>query len=227
MKMFKALTASVVMAAAVMAASASQASTLISDFTLDGSSSGLKGDAPYGQVTVDDAGGVLAFTVTLDDGLKFRKAPDSNHYSFSFNLGGQAATISDLADNGTGTFTAVRGSVNQSPFGTFQLAVDCTSSTCSKGYSDKSPDILTFTVSAATALTVDDLTKSSKGEYFAADVADWKGHTGNIGANIVSITRTSTPGAVPEPATWAIMLMGFGGLGAMLRQRRGMALIRA
>jgi len=27
-------------------------------------------------------------------------------------------------------------------------------------------------------------------------------------------------GAVPEPATWAMMLMGFGGLGAMLRSRR-------
>jgi hypothetical protein len=226
MKMFKALTASVVMAAAVLGASASQASTLISNFTLDGSSSGLKGDAPYGQVTVDDAGGKLAFTVTLDDGLKFRQAPDHNHYSFSFNLDGLPATISDIADNGTGTFTAVNGSVNQSPFGTFQLAVDCTSN-CSKGYSMWSADTLTFTVSAATALTVDDLTKSSKGDYFAADVTDWRGDTGNIGAKAVSITRTSTPGAVPEPATWAIMLMGFGGLGAMLRQRRAMALVRA
>lgn len=28
-------------------------------------------------------------------------------------------------------------------------------------------------------------------------------------------------GGVPEPATWAMMLMGFGGLGVMLRRRRG------
>ena len=27
-------------------------------------------------------------------------------------------------------------------------------------------------------------------------------------------------GAVPEPASWALMLMGFGGMGAMLRRRR-------
>jgi hypothetical protein len=31
-------------------------------------------------------------------------------------------------------------------------------------------------------------------------------------------------GAVPEPASWALMLMGFGGLGAMLRRRRRAAL---
>ena len=27
-------------------------------------------------------------------------------------------------------------------------------------------------------------------------------------------------GSVPEPATWGLMIMGFGGLGAMLRRRR-------
>jgi hypothetical protein len=41
------------------------------------------------------------------------------------------------------------------------------------------------------------------GDYFAADDLD----------------VTVTPG-VPEPATWALMLMGFGGLGALLRRRR-------
>lgn len=29
------------------------------------------------------------------------------------------------------------------------------------------------------------------------------------------------PGGVPEPATWAMMLFGFGGIGALLRRRRG------
>ena len=32
------------------------------------------------------------------------------------------------------------------------------------------------------------------------------------------------PGGVPEPATWAMMLVGFGGLGAVMRRRRAVAL---
>lgn len=32
-----------------------------------------------------------------------------------------------------------------------------------------------------------------------------------------------TGGAVPEPATWALMIMGFGGAGALIRQRRRQA----
>jgi hypothetical protein len=35
-----------------------------------------------------------------------------------------------------------------------------------------------------------------------------------------------TPG-VPEPAAWAMMLLGFGGLGAVLRRRRGQAVLTA
>ena len=37
------------------------------------------------------------------------------------------------------------------------------------------------------------------------------------------LTTFSGPG-VPEPASWAMMLMGFGGLGAVLRRRRPVAL---
>jgi hypothetical protein len=33
-------------------------------------------------------------------------------------------------------------------------------------------------------------------------------------------TGTDTGGAVPEPTAWALMLLGFAGLGAMLRRRR-------
>jgi hypothetical protein len=35
-----------------------------------------------------------------------------------------------------------------------------------------------------------------------------------------SPTITLTGVGVPEPATWAMMILGFGGVGAVMRQRR-------
>ena len=32
------------------------------------------------------------------------------------------------------------------------------------------------------------------------------------------------PGAVPEPTTWALMILGFGGVGAAIRRRARIAL---
>ena len=40
---------------------------------------------------------------------------------------------------------------------------------------------------------------------------------------LISYTLFS-PSAVPEPAAWALMLLGFGGLGAVLRRKRAMAM---
>jgi len=45
---------------------------------------------------------------------------------------------------------------------------------------------------------------------------------GNFSVNSLNIA-----GVIPEPATWALMLVGFGGLGAALRSRRRMAAVSA
>lgn len=47
--------------------------------------------------------------------------------------------------------------------------------------------------------------------------------TGGNGANVVVYAGVGAPvlqGGVPEPAAWALMLMGFGGIGAMIRRRK-------
>jgi opacity protein-like surface antigen len=47
------------------------------------------------------------------------------------------------------------------------------------------------------------------------------GDSGVLTATVSAITNTPpATGGVPEPATWAMMLTGFGGLGAVLRRRR-------
>jgi hypothetical protein len=38
-----------------------------------------------------------------------------------------------------------------------------------------------------------------------------------------SVLTFDAPGGVPEPATWAMMIAGFGGVGAMIRSRRRIA----
>ena len=51
------------------------------------------------------------------------------------------------------------------------------------------------------------------------DVDNFAQNGGNpTGLNVQFLS--STAGAVPEPATWSIMLVGFGGLGAALRASR-------
>jgi hypothetical protein len=45
--------------------------------------------------------------------------------------------------------------------------------------------------------------------------------TANLGGKNVLLTSLTT--TVPEPATWGLMLVGFGGLGAMMRRRRAVA----
>ncbi|WP_337189237.1 PEPxxWA-CTERM sorting domain-containing protein [Phenylobacterium sp.] len=56
---------------------------------------------------------------------------------------------------------------------------------------------------------------------------DGSGWFNNSGVSQVTITYTALPtnggGVVPEPSTWAMMILGFGAAGAMLRRRSGPA----
>jgi hypothetical protein len=61
------------------------------------------------------------------------------------------------------------------------------------------------------------------GSVFTVAFQDLKGFTTGAITDQVSITVDHLAGAVPEPATWATMLLGFFGLGAALRSRRKLA----
>ena len=53
------------------------------------------------------------------------------------------------------------------------------------------------------------------------------GTSGGNGSYAGTVAFTPAMGAVPEPASWALMILGFGSAGAMLRRRRSIAIAAA
>ena len=83
--------------------------------------------------------------------------------------------------------------------------------------SGPNPTDLTFTVSAP-GLVLADFISNGTGGAFSVDVIGPNGATGVEG------TGPGSGGTVPEPATWAMMLLGVFGVGGLLRRRREMAI---
>jgi len=78
---------------------------------------------------------------------------------------------------------------------------------------------LTFSVTGAAPLSIASLGAGHDGVVFGADLRQCITQsciTGPVGA----IARIVPPGGVPEPGTWAMMILGLGGIGAILRRRR-------
>jgi hypothetical protein len=68
-------------------------------------------------------------------------------------------------------------------------------------------------------------------QYYWVTSTDFGFQKDGCAAGCTFTTNVSGPGAinlgVPEPSTWALMLVGFGGLGVALRSRRRLALAQA
>ncbi len=70
----------------------------------------------------------------------------------------------------------------------------------------------------STTLSLGTLTGLHSLKIFYADRAQVAANLSITGVGLATLSGT------PEPATWGLMLVGFGGLGAMMRRRRAMAL---
>ena len=55
------------------------------------------------------------------------------------------------------------------------------------------------------------------GDFYVDNVFTDAFHHGEPGSSVTTFSA-----GVPEPASWVLMILGFGGLGAMLRRHRGM-----
>lgn len=185
------------------------------NFNLSGCTGGCA--LPAGSVTLTQNGSSVDVSVTLTDkGSGFVDTGNGNsHTSFVFDIAGDP-TIS-LTKLSAG-FTYPADSTIDTPFGTFDYGIDCT--TCGPGASNTTPPPLTFTVTKAGGLLVSDFTFNSYtvngttyDVFFAADIFD--GVTGNTGA-----VGAASPGpSVPEPQSIAMLGSGLASL-ALFRKRR-------
>jgi hypothetical protein len=214
--------------AGAMALSATAANAAI--YTLTTTNVGNFGAGPYGTiaVTLDADGKSLDITETLAAGFKFHENPDPNHHALAFSLVGDPhISISALGGNANfanfSLVSGVAGSRSEAPFGSFDYAINCTG--CGHGFGGGNAGplsfILTPTTGALTLASLESNTYNGNQIFFGSDLAvdARSGNTGNAGA-------TFTPG-VPEPSTWAMMILGFAGVGFMAYRRKNKAALLA
>lgn len=212
----------------VVSGGAANAATVVYDLTVNGCSSTCFGSGitSLGTVTVNDAGGALAFSVNLTNGATLNTNGNQTHHALVFDFGSTALNLGGLSfgsyflnPSATGTLSgSTSGPFQDPPFGSnWDFAVNYTPSV-SQG---NGPTSYGFTLSDTLNNLSVSLLDSPAGSgtptiYVAADVFA-NGNTGNVGG-------TLTGGGIPEPATWGLMIVGVAAMGAAMRHRRAMTL---
>ena len=218
--MSKIILSAIAIASAFSMASPAAAAVQVFNLSVSDPAAGL-GSGPYGTVTVTENGGALNFVETLTAPYRIHDG-NANHNALAFNIAGNL-TITNLTMGFVAVSPDSATSVTGPPFGTFAAAIDCTTA-CSNGYAGGFVGPLSFTVTSSSGpLTLSSLTANTYNNlnvYFASDVVQGNGNTGNVGG-----VAGGSP--VPEPATWAMMLVGFGAAGYSLRRRRRATALQA
>ena len=179
----------------------------------------------YGTVTTTGEGTTsVDFSISLATDVFFNQAGGA-HDAFAWNLSGDpSVTVSGLpALFGTNGAQSA-GSHHEDGLGFFEYAVNYigppndNSSLCCQ--------TLNFTITSLSNLFFTPNSIGGEDVFFSVDVAQVATDgvkTGVIGAvcpNGDCGHEGGGGGPVPEPATWAMMILGFGGVGWMLRRNR-------
>ena len=171
---------------------------------------GASPSTPVGTVVTSvDSPGVIDVTVTLTSGGAFHDTNDPQHHALAFDLAGTPTiTVSDLGAPFTANGSQAPSSVGGDGLGTFEYVINFPKT--------RSPPVETTFSFDISGPGVGLNSFASNGQvYFLSDIWAGPGQSGNTG------DVGALPGAaVPEPASWALMLLGFGGLGAAMRSRR-------
>jgi hypothetical protein len=184
------------------------------------------GAGPYGTVTATDVAGGLQIDVELAPTVTFHRNQNGNQHAIAFDLvGNPTISLVNPLPSGFSLVSTSAGSIIAPPFSsgagnsTFEYAID---------YSGNSGLVssLIFQLAGLTTASLqsqvyncDTICVGTKNIFFALDISNIDGTstlTGNVAA-------TLTP-AVPEPATWAMMILGFAGVGFMAYRRRKLSM---
>jgi hypothetical protein len=198
---------------------------------------------PLGTVTVTDGAGYV--DVLVEFGSLIQNIVDTGaHVSFAFNLVNALGnpidplTFTVLQPVGGGGYVygnVAGGDYDQNPFKNFTNAVISTAGT---GGNHQVPPPLEFRLTSpgisflgaagphfTSTVGGGTVAGFEGGWWFAADIQTVAGTPGFQSQTFTVAGRDfCTVGVncigVPEPATWAMMLVGFGGMGALLRRNR-------
>lgn len=195
--------------------------------------------------TTDATGSYVDVVVTLNNGATFINT-GGPHTPFAYNLDTPtlATFVTPAPIPGSGAkhnpvpapvpgFIGATGPQDATPFGSFSNGISYvietpvlnpTPTDAQNGGGHGNPGPLEFRLYGVTTSDFVDNDPNGPGYFFAADLIACTGlstscTTGSFAANIVHITNNVAP--VPEASTWAMMIVGFLGLGYLgLRQRQ-------
>jgi len=216
MAKFRSALAGFLISSAAIGFSASAQADVVT-FTLGLGNAALSGfPAPYGTVSIDLTSSTTAavtFTSALTAGDQYAfggaQSTDLNVNASSFSFSSPVYT-----PQFTTAYLAGSGPGNVSTFGTFDLTI-----AMHDGFPNSATNV-TFTltdISGTWASAANVLAANSDGNEVAAHIFACTAPCTT--SSDVLVTGFTT--AVPEPSTWAMMILGFMGVGFMAYRRRG------